>query len=355
MTNTARPEVVSPASLKPHYLDCGTLNPAPVNNLTCTSKYSWHCMSPWTTDLGTFVACGRHDRTKEWTQIVGPFQSVLNTSGARLDPSCPTYQAYKKSVRFLVDQDKRFHQRWSQHRDLQTGKRLPQPEEEPASPAKRPRLSVAASHRPSAAAQSRAQAMEQDPRILPCNSAPASQASPMQGPSQESLQLTPPKRRRSTDGNRSGLEVPDSPDSHYPRHLQFKPSPPQERREYMEYIELSQIKTEPVSEDELEPVSEDESEATNRPSLTDSECSDEEDSPTVFSVEPEQHEPVRPSWHRPELRQAARPTCSCRLPFCPVCLEVDNYANSEYGPDAGEPNQPDIDAINRANMMNTTK
>ena len=44
-----------------------------------------------------------------------------------------------------------------------------------------------------------------------------------------------------------------------------------------------------------------------------------------------------------------------RSVLCPVCLEVDNYANSEYGPDAGEPNQPDIDAINRANMMNTTK
>ena len=49
------------------------------------------------------------------------------------------------------------------------------------------------------------------------------------------------------------------------------------------------------------------------------------------------------------------PSCSCRLPFCPMCLEADNYANSEYGPDAAEPTQPDIDAINRANMMNTTK
>ena len=307
-----------------------TASQVAVNTFRCTNKYSWHCISPWVTDQHTYIACGKHDKAKEWEQIVGPFQSVLAATGAGADLSCPTYQAYKVAVGYIVDQEKRFQLRWTKQHNLQHGKRLSTtPEEEAAAPAKR--------HcRPG--------------RAQPCNPAPADQASPVRPPSTEIL--APEPVRRNSGSPDSNVAIGDFSDRDMdcgdgyndPPHTFRSLTPPYwtfkgTKFEYVEYADPPSVKEEPG----LTNRSNTSSPVAVIPDLTDSEMSDEDELAMV----------PRPG----SLLQSAVPsqfkfeTIQVEPPTAPAGPAGASYAASDYGPDSVEENRPNIDAINRANQM----
>jgi len=261
---------------------------------------------------------------------VGPFQSVLAATGAGADLSCPTYQAYKVAVGYIVDQEKRFQLRWTKQHNLQHGKRLSTtPEEEAAAPAKR--------HcRPG--------------RAQPCNPAPADQASPVRPPSTEIL--APEPVRRNSGSPDSNVAIGDFSDrdmdcgdgyneppytfrSLTPPYWTFKGT----KFEYVEYADPPSVKEEPG----LTNRSNTSSPVAVIPDLTDSEMSDEDELAMV----------PRPG----SLLQSAVPsqfkfeTIQVEPPTAPAGPAGASYAASDYGPDSVEENRPNIDAINRANQM----